>query len=114
MDLHHAVCGVVGIVVGWYVRGFFPEKVEGGPCICQCNCHHKVIPSDSNHWYSPSLLVTGLVVLLSIAANLAFVFKFSWVNKGDEQEFSFAVTHVKGSGKTKGNFNSQKGLTIKG
>lgn len=114
MEAQLAIAGFVGLVVGWNARGFFPEKEEAPACSCLCNCHHNVTSSEAASWFQPGLVVASLVVLITIAANLALVFRVSWVSKGDERELAFVVSHQKGQGKSRGTFGSPKGLQIQG
>ena len=81
MEAQLAIAGFVGLVVGWNARGFFPEKEEAPACSCLCNCHHNVTSSEAASWFQPGLVVASLVVLITIAANLALVFRVSWVTK---------------------------------
>ena len=54
------------------------------------------------------------VVLITLVANLALVFRATWTHKGDESELALVVSQQKGHGKSKGIFNAPKGLQIRG
>lgn len=115
MDFHHFANLVGGVFLGWYLRGTFITKEEPVPCNCLCSCHHQVSSSENSLWTpNTSILVVGATILVVVAANLALAFKVTWISRGDERELAFVVSHTKGQGKSKGVFNSPKGLQIKG
>ena len=116
MDARHLFCVLSGVVIGWYLRGLFPQKEEA-ICHCSCTCHHQIeqLPPVSAGWTPHSgVILCTLVVSAILLANLALVFKVSWSSKADEQELALVVSHQKGQGKARGVFNSPKRLQIKG
>ena len=115
MDFHHLTSLVGGVFLGWYLRGCLITKEEPIPCNCLCSCHHQLSSAENSNWTPQfSFVAAGATVLVVVAANLALAFKVTWISRGDEKELAFVVSHTKGQGKSKGVFNSPKGLQIKG
>ena len=115
MDGYSVSYVLSGVAVGWYLRGFFPQKEDPIPCNCNCACSHHLVAPESTSWHFPGgVVVAVLVVLITLVANLALVFRVTWTQKGDESERALVVSQQKGHGKSKGVFNAPKGLQIRG
>ena len=113
MDGHCVVAGLIGCFAGWTLRGYFPDPREPVPCNCNCACHHQLSHTPSSWGPNSGFLTAIVIVCITVLANLALVFKVSWVSRGDESELALVVSQ-KGQGKSKGIFNSSRGLQIQG
>ena len=109
METSSWLAGVVGISLGWYIRGWYPEQVDPIPCQCSCNCFHQQSTESSSVWGQTSILLGVGVAVACILANAALAFKVTVVSKDDQthRELAFQV-----KGKSKGVYSPTRGLQI--
>ena len=115
MDLWHVSVGVSGFILGWSFKSSLIEKEEVKPCVCQCNCHHKVDSTEGGTGLpSFGIWVVLFVGVLILVANLAVAFKVTVASKEDQKELAVSWAPQQKGGKSRGVFGSGKGLQILG
>ena len=87
MDSTSAVAGATGLLAGWMLRGWIPDKGETTKCHCDCHCNHAVPASES----SISGALTWVAIFISAcsliaATGFAWAFKVTVTRTGEERE----------------------------
>lgn len=109
MDAWSVSLTISGFVLGWWIRGLVPEKVEFPPCHCNCNCSHSASldnPSWGQQNWGIILITFGVAVLL---ANTALACKITLTSKGEQREIAVSV-----KGKSKGVYGASRPFQITG